>query len=148
MSAKEAAPAFIAQMRELAARSGTLQSLPAHPDNPDALLLGLCSVAVEQHKHVTQAKNDYCERKDFSWSADSLAQDKKLRENWNSATGELTTLLRRAAKLHAVTPAGIYAKALMVSKSRTGAAVLAKSLAEDLIANTTLRAALWPVAVP
>ena len=51
------------------------------------------------------------------------------------------TLLRRIAKLRAMTPAGIYAKALVVQASVTGAA---KSMAEDFIANKELRASLWP----
>ena len=53
-------------------------------------------------------------------------------------------LLRRLAKLRAMTAAGIYAKALVVQASVTGAAGLAKSMAEDFIANKELRASLWP----
>jgi hypothetical protein len=42
------------------------------------------------------------------------------------------------------TKAGIYAKALVVKSSSTGAAKLAKTLAQDLIACRELRESLWP----
>lgn len=56
-------------------------------------------------------------------------------------------LLRRVGKLRAHTPAGLYAKAQLVSGSRTGAAILAKSLAADMIEMPGLRQRLWPAAV-
>jgi hypothetical protein len=53
-------------------------------------------------------------------------------------------LINGLAKLRAITAAGIYAKALVVQASATGAAGLAKSMAEDFIANKELRASIWP----
>jgi hypothetical protein len=53
-------------------------------------------------------------------------------------------LLLRAGKMRAATAAGVYGKALLVRSSRTGTQVLAKSLAEDLMAMPGLRASLWP----
>jgi hypothetical protein len=50
----------------------------------------------------------------------------------------------RIRKMKATTAAGIYAKAAVVRASKTGAADLAMSLAEDLLACPGLRAALWP----
>ena len=44
--------------------------------------------------------------------------------------------------------AGIYAKAMVVRASKTGAAGLAMSLAEDLISCEELRKSLWPAEVP
>lgn len=62
----------------------------------------------------------------------------------DDATRAFSHLLRRAAKIAATTAAGIYAKALAVRSSHTGAATLAMSLANDLIACPGLRASLWP----
>jgi len=50
-------------------------------------------------------------------------------------------------KIPAQSPAGIYAKALLVQSSRTGAQCLARTLAEDLVACPSLRESLWPEAV-
>ncbi len=54
------------------------------------------------------------------------------------------TRLRCASKLRAQTPAGVYAKAQLVSQSRSGAPMLAKSLAADMIEMPGLRRLLWP----
>ena len=53
-------------------------------------------------------------------------------------------LTRAAAKIEARTAAGIFAKAMVVRASRSGAAGLGVSLAEDLINCPGLRASLWP----
>jgi hypothetical protein len=67
---------------------------------------------------------------------------------------EMHSLRKKAAqkmywitKKPAQTPAGIYAKALVVKSSMTGAAKLARSLAADLIACRELRESLWPAQV-
>jgi hypothetical protein len=52
--------------------------------------------------------------------------------------------LIRIRKMKATAAAGIFAKAAVVRASKTGAADLAMSLAEDLLAAPGLRAALWP----
>jgi hypothetical protein len=51
--------------------------------------------------------------------------------------------LSKAKKLKATTAAGIYAKALIVRSSKSGARLLAMSLADDLIACPGLRESLW-----
>ena len=57
-------------------------------------------------------------------------------------------LMQRAKKLHATQPpAGIYGKVLLVRASRTGAAAMAMTLAEDPIACHASRASLWPAEV-
>ncbi|MGH7041581.1 MAG: hypothetical protein ACREFY_05560, partial [Acetobacteraceae bacterium] len=68
--------------------------------------------------------------------ADAAATEKQAKR-------KLVHGLREAAKIRATTAAGIFAKALAVRSSQTGATVLAQSLAEDLIGNPALRAALW-----
>jgi hypothetical protein len=50
----------------------------------------------------------------------------------------------RIRKMKATTAAGIYAKAAVPCASRTGAADLAVSLAQDLLDRAGLRSALWP----
>ncbi len=60
---------------------------------------------------------------------------------------EMRAMLRRAGKLRAHTPAGLYAKAQLVLNSHTGAAILAKSLAADMIEMPGLRQRLWPAEV-
>jgi hypothetical protein len=50
----------------------------------------------------------------------------------------------KAKKLKATTAAGIYAKALIVRSSQSGAKLLAMSVAEDMIACPGLRESLWP----
>ncbi|HUW79352.1 MAG TPA: hypothetical protein VMV54_00485 [Acidocella sp.] len=60
---------------------------------------------------------------------------------------DVQTLLRGAAKIRAQTPAGVYAKAQLVSRSRSGAPMLAKSLAADMIEMPGLRRLLWPAQV-
>jgi hypothetical protein len=74
--------------------------------------------------------------------------ENRLREVLRGAVGVVDErakqLTRQAAKLRATTPAGIFAKALVVRSSHTGAAVLAMSLADELIACPGLRQSLWP----
>lgn len=53
-------------------------------------------------------------------------------------------VMLRISRTPAETSAGIYAKALIVRGSVTGAAGLARTLAADLIACSELRQSLWP----
>lgn len=53
-----------------------------------------------------------------------------------------------ATKLQATTPAGIFAKAVAIRSCSDQAAVLAKSMANDLLNSSALRKVLWPAAVP
>ena len=62
-----------------------------------------------------------------------------------AADKEAAPLLTQVGKMSAASPAGIYAKALLVRASKSGAASLAMSLAEDMIGCPALRATLWPV---
>ncbi len=51
--------------------------------------------------------------------------------------------IRRAGKLRATTPAGIYAKAMVVHHSVSGATMLGVTLAEELLECPGLRSVLW-----
>jgi hypothetical protein len=77
---------------------------------------------------------------DTEQTAKDVAYDRE-----RALTTAAVRLLRRAGKLRATTPAGVYAKALLVRSSLTGASTLARSLADDLIACDDLRQTLpWP----
>ncbi|NNM56312.1 hypothetical protein [Acidocella sp.] len=68
-------------------------------------------------------------------------------ERLSAQDGKLRNILRRARKLPALTPAGLYAKALLVKRSKTGAALLAMSLAEDLVNLPEVRRLIWTAEV-
>jgi hypothetical protein len=78
------------------------------------------------------------------WSEAELALDKEQLEANISAGRKAADILREIRKVRATTAAGIYAKAPVVRASRTGANVLAMSLAEDLVDCAELRQSLWP----
>jgi hypothetical protein len=78
-----------------------------------------------------------------TWTDTMRAHSQALFDERELLDAQATQILRRATKLRASTPAGIYAKALLVRVSRTGAVVLAMSLAEELIDCRELRQSLW-----
>ena len=65
-------------------------------------------------------------------------------DEWQEGEARGKPYLPNITRLKAQTAAGIYAKAAVVKASKTGAACLARSLAEDLLACPGLREALWP----
>jgi hypothetical protein len=68
-----------------------------------------------------------------------------LYEKFMSSQRALRGPLVRLGRLRASTAAGIFAKAVVVRKAGTSsAAVLGKSLAEDLLNCADLREAIWP----
>lgn len=115
------------------------------PVTPDADLLDLCGEAL----HLLSASE---KAKVASWAllnADHYDQETRAQRAALWADSEKLVVdakhvMLRIKKTPAATPAGIYAKALVVRGSVTGAAALAKSLAEDLIACRELRESLWP----
>jgi hypothetical protein len=73
--------------------------------------------------------------------------DRRLYEEYRASMRALRGPLVRLGRMHAVTAAGIFAKAVAVRKAGSNqAAVLAKSLAEDLLNCADLREAIWPAA--
>ena len=61
--------------------------------------------------------------------------------------GKLRNILRQARKLPSLTPAGLYAKALLVKRSKSGASILALSLAEDMVNLPEVRRLIWTAEV-
>lgn len=103
--------------------------------NPDGPLLDLCAEALH-HQVIGRRAYD-------AWVDLPHGARQTLWEEYMQNRGRVQSLLYRAKKIPATTAAGIYAKALCARASRTGAAELAMSLAEDLVNNHALRAMLW-----
>jgi hypothetical protein len=79
-----------------------------------------------------------------NYTDEQRAEDERLFQIYRNGIACAQPRLRQIAKEKATTPAGIYAKALVVRASRTGAKHLAMTLAEDLVNYPALRAAIWP----
>ena len=143
----------VARLQEVVTEAWNYQLLAGGPVHRDAALLDLCATALQ---HLTRAEKALVavraaqEVAAAHWQSNghrSPALDADSDRLWAARTDHISKakpLLRRIAKLPATTGAGIYAKALVVRSSITGAPVLAKSLAADLIACRELRATLWP----
>ena len=130
---------------------GGVEPLPLGHDDED--LLELCSSILHLHRQEREAWNQA--RTIVAEGDGDFIRSKRKSEGQQSRLSLVTTeaqklnrtvatLSKRASKLSATTPEGIFAKALIVRSSRTGATVLAMSLARDLIEAPRLRAILWP----
>lgn len=139
---------------ETIADQSTHALLTEGPVHPDYELLGLCTEAIHHRRlydeaHATWCKNEDqrmadCKRKPGGWLTD--ADNKASKAEYSHATGYESSMARaliKAKKLKATTAAGIFAKALIVRSSKTGATYLAMSLADDLINCPGLRESLW-----
>ncbi len=133
----------IARLRQIAAEAGDHLLLGDGPPCPDAKLLDLCSEIVHQAR-VAEAAEQRSRVSPYPWPGDPRRPEyDALCEVHRKENHRLGCLLRQAGKLHATTGVGIYAKALAVRHSSSGAHKLSLTLAEDLIANPGLRALLW-----
>jgi len=133
-------PPAILRLKEIAAQSSDAM-LTEGPVHPDHVLLDLCGDAL----HLVRAAQALDER----WRAlrsrgPDRAERDRLFEQAGTLSRQASGFMRRAKKIKATTAAGVFAKALLVRASRTGAAELAMTLAEDLINCPGLRASLWP----
>ncbi len=140
----ETIPAMV-RFRQIAAEARDHLLLADGPPHPDADLLDLCAEALH---FMTQAKKTYAARPQYTsgmeWTDAHRAEDHRLFQEGRSHEATAKPRLVRISRIRATTAAGIYAKAMVVRCSQTGAAGLAMTLAEDLIACPGLRAALWP----
>lgn len=124
-----------AMIRELLARPA-----PDSAPSPDAALLAACDAILS-----------------FDRQADALRAamgQTKSRKEWFKLHAELEALggPRRAAaikarKLRATTPAGLYAKALLLERSANITWANVRDFARDFRANLALRRVLWPAEV-
>ena len=144
MAAKQPMPDLqpaIDRLKAIVAYSGERLLLADGPPNPDAALLDLCSEALHHLKEAEKADQSRdCDRS----TPEGWKRDEELCAKSREHSNKAKRPMFRAKKMRATTAAGIYAKALCVRASRTGAAEFAMSLAEDLLSNPALRASLWP----
>ena len=140
----------LARLRELVDQSTTGLLTAEEPVQPDWELLDLCAHALT---HLAAERDAMAQRilprMDFGtrYTDQDRAQDEALAAEAHARERAGVAFLRKAKKLEATTPAGIYAKAILVRISRTGATELAMSLARDLVNCAELRAVLWRAAV-
>jgi hypothetical protein len=138
----------ITLFRQIAARSGDAM-LTEGSVNADYQLLDLCAEALH---HLTAAEQAYAARRANEWihlqggarEAAKKLNDELLKE-WYDRNDRGRPAMARIAKMKATATAaaGIYAKAAVVRASKTGAAGLAMTLAQDLLDCPGLRAVLW-----
>lgn len=149
----------IARLFEIANKATEHAVLANGPVTPDADLLDRAALAMHLMSQAAQLEEKRQEllnrpRPERSgWAiligivdpkeARLLARADLLCEERAALIKRAKSIMRTVAKQPAKTAAGIYAKALLVRGSRTGAAALAQSLAHDLAALPALRASLW-----
>jgi hypothetical protein len=119
------------------------------PVNPDHILLGVASDALHAMLVVrarAEARHQVVDAmlRAGPWTDADRARDRSMCQIQHEAEEAAKQLLRHVGRLRATTPAGIYAKALLVRMAPSGAPKLAASLAEELVECKALRAVLWP----
>jgi len=148
--------ATIARLRALAAQSGDAMITEGHVET-DHELLDLCAAALQHRRLFDEANADWrenherriseCQRQGRSFTKLEMGLSNAAMKEADAHEISMKRVLTKARKLRATTAAGIFAKALIVRSSRTGAALLAMSLADDLIACPGLRQSIWPAEV-
>jgi len=135
------------RLKEIAATSGDSLFLADGPPQPDWRLLDLCADAlhaVKQGKKLMERRLAEAPPLGRNWTPAEYARADGLFREAQAWDAKAVQILRGAQKIKATTAAGIYAKALLVRHSKTGASGLAASLAADLIDCPGLRESLWP----
>jgi hypothetical protein len=134
----------IAQLKALAARSHDAAFTEGEV-SPDRHLLDLCADALHLLKHANNLEKEWRERWDAErpLKAETRAKCDALNAERHRLETQAKQIMYRAKKMSAKTPGGIYAKAMLVRVSVTGATHLAMSLAEDMVNCKELRAVLW-----
>ena len=134
------------RMKEIAATSADSLLLANGPPTLDWMLLDLCGDALHFAK-AEQRGRAIALAMPRAGRSMTDAEHQVFRDRLKEAHlhgHKLVQLLRRAKKMKATTPAGIYAKAQLVRSSKTGATALAMSLAADLVDCKALSDTLWP----
>ena len=139
-------PRTIDRLREIATLSA--QALITEgPVNPDRDLLDACADALARARRTEDLLRRAIEMGDAAngrpFTPEARRRYDDLYKEYDAVRIAAKPGLVAIGKMPARTPAGIYAKALVVKQSVTGAPHLAKSLAEDLVNNDVLRRLLW-----
>lgn len=139
--------ATIGRLRAIVAQAGDalVTEGPVHPDHQ---LLDLCATALH-YLAPAQKSQDARDKKEWMSQHGAAREaayraDQRLYDAFVEGERLGKPPLFKITRLKATTAAGVYAKALVVRSSRTGAAHLARSLATDLLACPGLRQSLWP----
>lgn len=132
----------IARLKAIADKS-TDAALTEGEVSPDHILLDYCADALHLLKRGEDVRNQRHALDRQNWTDELRAADRALFDEWQDFERQAKRLMFKAKKLPAQTPAGIYAKAMLVRLSVTGAAQMAMSLAEDMVNCKALRAVLW-----
>jgi hypothetical protein len=124
----------------LAGRAMVAAADPSASVSPDYELLQICDyivIAKRQHAQLeaTWRAMDY-----------SDSDHKRAHDECYNAGRTVKRLLLKIRKVSATTPAGLFAKAVAVSRTGSAASLVAVSLADDLLASSELRKAVWPAA--
>jgi hypothetical protein len=136
--------AAINQLGKLAAQSFDTLILAEGPPQPDYVLLDLCANALFAIKQYEIGMSEQRDRRCVTEAEKAFCREIQARCNdWQLKARHD---MREAGKLAATTPAGLYAKALLVKHAKSNAPVLGLSLAEDFLAMDALRSSLWPAA--
>lgn len=129
-------------LRKLAVDATNAAADPQEIANPDLTLLNLCDRIVNLIQERELQRQRWSER--LIQSNSTPEENATAGKEQNRRGCEIGRLLRRAGEMKAATPAGIYSKAIVVSRGGDLATLFAKSLANDLLGSQTLRAVLWP----
>jgi hypothetical protein len=139
--------AAMMRLREIATTSAD-NLIGEGPVNADRILLDLCAEALHRVIHAERAmaarETIWGQTRTKAEDAALRAKNDDLYAEYNAGVKSAKPMLYHIKKIKATTAAGIYAKAAIVRASKTGAADLAMSLAQDLLDCPGLRAALWP----
>jgi hypothetical protein len=133
----------IDRLREIAAVSGDHLATEG-PVHPDHRLLDLCAAALDLIQQADQAAAVYQGkfRAGHEWTDADRVHGDAARDRRHGLTVAAAQILKQARRHKATTPAGVFAKALLVRSSVTGATLLAMTLADDLISCDGLRHSL------
>jgi hypothetical protein len=141
----------IERFREIVSQARNSLLVADGPVHPDTELLDLCAEALHLLVSAREALDAYQAQLAAATEVDRHSpRYRQLRAAGETFLDKRHDLIRRAKammsrarKISAQTGPGVYAKALLVRDSSTGAPGLAKSLAEDLIRIPRLRESLW-----
>jgi hypothetical protein len=123
----------------IAARAMEDGADPSATVSPDHELLMLCDAVTMLRSQGARIREE--------WRAAGPAGDPgrhEILKEIKRRVHEAAPSLRKLAKMRAVTPAGIFAKAIVVRYVATSTATLADSLADDIVNSVELRQAIWP----
>ncbi len=117
--------------------AGADPSAPVAPDHALLMICDQCIMAKRQHDQLEKA---------WRTMPHDNAESRRAQEEWHHAARVVKGLVMKARKFSAQTPAGLFAKAALVSRTGSAAAIVALTLADDLLDSVELRKAVWHAA--